>query len=75
MKSTILTIISGLVLIGCSASSTAVKEGSNISEKPDWIFLGKLYLNSLQQKEQRFQPVLSYCQESFIMKIHIIFRS
>ena len=37
MKSTILTIISGLVLIGCSASSTAVKEGSNISEKPDWV--------------------------------------
>ena len=32
MKSNILTIISGLVLIGCSASSTAVKEGSNISE-------------------------------------------
>jgi len=36
--------------------------------------LEKLYLKSLLQKEQHFQLVLSYCQESFIMKNHVIFQ-
>ena len=37
MKTILLIITSGLVLLGCSATSTGVKEGSNISEKPDWV--------------------------------------
>jgi len=37
MKSILLTMMAGLLLVGCSASSPGVKEGSSLSEQPDWV--------------------------------------
>ena len=37
MKTILLTMMAGLLLAGCSASSPAVKEGSSLSEQPDWV--------------------------------------
>ena len=36
MKTILLTMMAGLILVGCTGT-TAVKEGTQIGEKPDWV--------------------------------------